>query len=68
MGKMFGYELHVIYKDPTYGRTDEYMPFNTALEANKWYNKKKAEGIKFTVADLLSIEESYTTDTELGNL
>lgn len=68
MGKMFGYELHVIYKDPTYGRVDEYLFFNTSIEANRWYNKKKEEGIKFTVADLLSIEESYLTDTELRNL
>ncbi len=68
MGKMFGYELHVIYTDPSYGRVDEYMSFDTALAANRWYNKKKQEGIKFRVADLLSIEESYLSDEDLRNL
>ncbi len=63
MGKMFGYELHVVYTDPTFGdKVDEYRFFETSLEANRYYNALKKSGIKFRVADLLSIEESYLED------
>ena len=68
MGKMFGYELHVAYKDPTYGNIDEYLPYNTPLEASKKVDSLRKSGVKLKIAELLSIEESYITDQELKEM